>query len=200
MQNQRAALLQRVLVAEDDDPLRDRMVSLMLELGAPECRGCASVAACVELLHAYRPTLLILDYQLMDGTAIHALGHATELDVWPCIVVVSGAAGASAAFEMALLGARAYVDKPISPAKLRNAIDELAQPAKMVELVARHAVGEVSVHEMQERVRETMLAEALGRAQGNRRAAARLLRVSRQLIQHMLRARAERGSSSSSAP
>jgi transcriptional regulator with PAS, ATPase and Fis domain len=48
-------------------------------------------------------------------------------------------------------------------------------------------VGQRQIHEVQDEVRETMLREALGRARGSRRAAAKLLRVSRQLVQHMLR-------------
>jgi two-component system, response regulator RegA len=50
-------------------------------------------------------------------------------------------------------------------------------------------VGRVPLHELEAEVRHAMLGEAIARAEGSRRGAARLLSVSRQLMQHMLRGR-----------
>ncbi len=52
----------------------------------------------------------------------------------------------------------------------------------------RAAVGRIQIRELEIAVRRTMVLEALRRSNGNRRAAARLLGVSRQHLQHMLRA------------
>jgi DNA-binding NtrC family response regulator len=186
------ALLERVLVAEDDAGLREHLLRLVRDLGARECHGCESVAACVRLLRDVRPTLLILDLELTDGAATAALREGAKLDTWPCTLVVSGTASPRAAFELAMLGARGYLDKPASPAELRQALSELASPPPGLEAAVRSAVGAVPFHDMQARMRDTMLAEALARSQGNRSAAARMLRVSRQVIQHLLRARDER--------
>lgn len=57
----------------------------------------------------------------------------------------------------------------------------------------RTAVGQIGVRDLEGLVRSTMVAEAIGRTGGNRRAAARLLGVSRQHLQHMLRALAPEG-------
>ena len=55
----------------------------------------------------------------------------------------------------------------------------------------RGVVGERSLHEVEREVRATMVNEALTRAGGSRREAARLLKVSRQLLQHILRQASE---------
>lgn len=57
------------------------------------------------------------------------------------------------------------------------------------ELIAaiRGAVGSVGMRDLEIAVRREMVREALGRSGGNRRAAARMLGVSRQHLQHMLR-------------
>jgi hypothetical protein len=45
----------------------------------------------------------------------------------------------------------------------------------------------MAIHDVEELARGTMVREALARSQGSRTGAARLLRVSRQLLQHILR-------------
>jgi DNA-binding NtrC family response regulator len=54
--------------------------------------------------------------------------------------------------------------------------------------MVREGVGQMGVREAELVVRRTMVAEALARSGGNRRAAARMLGVSRQHLQHILRA------------
>jgi transcriptional regulator with PAS, ATPase and Fis domain len=51
------------------------------------------------------------------------------------------------------------------------------------------AVRQRSLHDALHEVRTTMIDEALARANGSRRGAAQLLRVSRQLLQYMVRNR-----------
>ena len=62
----------------------------------------------------------------------------------------------------------------------------LAEPPDLTPYV-RASVGIVPLQHIEEHVRHTMLQEALARSGGNRRGAARMLKVSRQLLQHMLR-------------
>jgi DNA-binding NtrC family response regulator len=56
-----------------------------------------------------------------------------------------------------------------------------------LENLLRSSVGRVGVRELMAAARRVMVAEALARTGGNRRAAARLLGVSRQTLQHMVR-------------
>jgi transcriptional regulator with PAS, ATPase and Fis domain len=51
----------------------------------------------------------------------------------------------------------------------------------------KSAVGLVPIKSVEQTVRSTMVSEALARGGGSRRAAARVLSISRQLLQHILR-------------
>lgn len=53
--------------------------------------------------------------------------------------------------------------------------------------VLRQTVGHKPLSDVQTEVRAVMLDEALARSQGSRRGAARRLRMSRQLLQYLLR-------------
>ena len=176
----------RVLIVEDGKELR-RTLERALRARFADVRSAATVAAAVELLASFRPELLLLDVDLPDGTAMDVMRAAMRGDAVPVAVAMSGRAEPVQSFELAQLGVRAYLQKPLDLASLDETLTEaIARPADLAPHV-RAVVGHRQIHEVQEEVRETMLREALGRAQGSRRAAARLLRVSRQLIQHMLR-------------
>jgi DNA-binding NtrC family response regulator len=176
----------RVLIVEDGKELR-RTLERALRARYADVRSAETVAAAVELLASFRPELLLVDVDLPDGTAIDVMRAAIRGDAVPVAVAMSGRAEPAQSFELAQLGVRAYLQKPLDLASLDRTLTEaIERPADLAPHV-RAVVGRRQIHEVQEEVRETMLREALGRAQGSRRAAARLLRVSRQLIQHMLR-------------
>jgi DNA-binding NtrC family response regulator len=80
-----------------------------------------------------------------------------------------------------------FVPKPLDLDTLDRAVDQaLSQPPDIVPIV-RAVVGHAPVHEVEGIVRRTMIEEALGRTRGSKTAAARILSVSRQLLQHMVR-------------
>ena len=82
---------------------------------------------------------------------------------------------------------RSFLPKPLNLAKLDAALDDAIAHAPDLRAQVRAAVGQRPIHELEEEIRLTMLNEALARAKGSRRGAAKLLDVSRQVIQHMLR-------------
>jgi DNA-binding NtrC family response regulator len=145
------------------------------------------VAEAVALLESWRPELLLLDVELPDGTAFDVMKAAMRGDSVPIALAMSGRAGPIQSFDLARLGVRTYLPKPLDLAVLERALDEAISQPPDLEPYVRSSVGQRAIHEVQEEVRDTMLREALGRARGSRRAAAKLLRVSRQLVQHMLR-------------
>jgi DNA-binding NtrC family response regulator len=178
--------IQRVLVVEDGRELR-RTLERALADRFPEVRSAASVAEAVALLESFRPELVLLDVELPDGSAIDVMRAAMRGDSVPVAVAMSGRAEPAQSFELAQLGVRTYLQKPLDLALLDRALDEAIANPPDLEPHVRSVVGQRQIHEVQDEVRETMLREALGRARGSRRAAAKLLRVSRQLVQHMLR-------------
>ena len=109
----------------------------------------------------------------------------------PAFVAMSGVANAGQAFSLAQLGVRSYLTKPITLEEVERALEAALATGPDMTPHVRAAVGRVALKDLERVVRETMLTEALARSEGSRRGAARLLDVSRQLLQHMLR-RSER--------
>lgn len=95
--------------------------------------------------------------------------------------------GPAEGFRLAQMGVRAFVPKPATPAAIERALAAVLGAAPDLAPLVRTLVGWLGVHEAEDRVRATMVAEALARARGNRKSAARLLAISRQLLQHILR-------------
>ncbi|MGH0033779.1 MAG: response regulator [Myxococcota bacterium] len=176
----------RVLVVEDNDSLRITVERALSER-FPEVRSAASVSEAVALLASWEPDLLVMDVELPDGSAVDVMRAAVAGDRVPLAVAMSGEAAPTQSFELAQLGVRTYLPKPFGLPALGQAIDDvIANPPDLGPLV-RAAVGQRGIHDVEEEVRATMVKEAMARSGGSRRGAARLLAVSRQLIQHMLR-------------
>jgi len=174
------------LVVEDNPALLKTLERTLAGRGY-SVRACGTVAEARRVLREWSPELLVLDVELPDGDAFDVLREASELPAAPVVIAMSGVAGPSESFRLAQLGVRSYLTKPLRLEALELAIDEaLHMPPDMTPHV-RAQVGHVPVRELERHVRRTMVAEALARAGGSRRGAARLLHVSRQLLQHMLR-------------
>ncbi|MDJ0869230.1 MAG: response regulator [Myxococcota bacterium] len=178
--------IERVLVVEDSASLR-RSLERVLAKRFAEVRGVSCVAEARSALPEWRPDLLLLDVELPDGTALDVMEALRDFDFVPLVIAMSGAASPSQSFELAKLGVRTYLPKPIELGPLEDAIRHAAENPPDLTPALRSTVGQRPIHEVEEEVRRTMLNEALGRSGGSRRAAARLLQVSRQLVQHMLR-------------
>lgn len=180
--------VERALVVEDDRDHRELVVEILGRRGWA-VKACGSSVDAIELIRGWQPDLVVLDVCLPDGDALEVLSRVTDLVPAPTVVVVSGSAGPEAGVRLGAGGVRAYVPKPLSRERLDQAIDESLTEAPDLRPHIRASVGHRSLHEVEGEVRETMIDEALGRVEGSRRGAARLLDVSRQLLQHVLRKR-----------
>lgn len=177
---------ERALVVEDQPRLQVALRSA-LEKWAGEVRVAGSVAEATAQLVEFKPQLMLLDVQLPDGSG-HAVAKAAHaLAALPTIVAVSAAASPAESFALAELGVRRYLQKPIDPAQLDATIQAAIDDAPDLRVAARAAVGRRSIHAVEAEIRAAMVEEALGQSQGSKRGAAKLLDVSRQLVQHMLR-------------
>lgn len=180
--------LDRLLIVEDNPRLRATL-ELALAGFARERRACADVADARVALAEFRPDLLLVDFELPDGTALDLLAAAAALALSPPVVAISGKVGPEAAFALGQHGVRAFVAKPLELDGLEATLAAaVARPAPLAPVV-RALVGQRSAIDVEEEVRATMLGTALARAEGSRRGAAKLLRISRQLLQHRLRSR-----------
>jgi len=105
----------------------------------------------------------------------------------PLIVVSSGEASAQEAFTLAQLGVVQFVSKPFSLDELMAAIDLVHTARVELAPIVRAYVGKADLRMVQDDVRRAMVQQALALSNGNRSAAAKLLRVTRQAIQKFLR-------------
>ena len=178
--------VRRLLVVEDDDRLRKTLANALESL-AEEVRTCETVAGGVALLTEWPPDLLLVDVALPDGTALDLLAAAQSVRPMPVIVAMSGAASPTQSFELGQHGVRFFLQKPLELGEVERILGEALATAPDLRPRLRSTVGHRGLQEVEAEVREVMVDEALARSKDSRRSAARLLKISRQLLQHILR-------------
>jgi DNA-binding NtrC family response regulator len=178
--------LLRALVVEDDASLCRTLVHALAPW-ASEVRVATTLVEARWQFEEFRPELVVLDFKLPDGTATDVLANVHSVAPLPAIVALSAFADPGDAFALAEVGVRAYLQKPVRLGELNDAIKKALTEPPPLSLSARQAVGHVSLKEAEEALRRTMVKEALERVGGNRRGAARMLGISRELLQHVLR-------------
>ncbi len=180
------SLIGGFLVVEDDPRLCATLVEA-LGRKARDVRAAHSVRACRQILESFTPDFVILDVALPDGSAFSVIDSIQEIQPMPVIIAMSGHAGPDESFRLAQLGVRFYLSKPLRLQDLDRAIDEARIQTPKIGPQLKASVGRVPMKQVEEQVRKTMVEEALARAGGSRRGAARLLSVSRQFLQHFLK-------------
>ena len=187
----------RVLIVEDNVPLRTAIAALLRDSGA-EVLEAGTERDAIALLNP-PPDLIICDVYLPDGSALKILETALHLSPEPVKIAVSGHASAEEAFQLAKLGVLAYLAKPFSLAELSGTIERVLEAPPDIDTMLRASVGQVPMRELQQRVRKVMVGQALALTRGSRSGAARLLDVSRQAIQQITRGNRERAAAANSA-
>jgi DNA-binding NtrC family response regulator len=177
--------LQRVLIVEDNDALLSAIARHVTGWGvdALQARTCAEAKEMLVRL----PDLLISDIRLPDGSGFEVLEEASKTRPKPLLVAMSGEASTEEAFRLGQIGVRAYLQKPLSLEDLTEAVKLALAQAPDFEGLISDCVGHVPMRELQGQLRTVMLDQALALAGGNRSIAARLLDVSRQAVQQILR-------------
>jgi two-component system, response regulator RegA len=176
---------ERVLIVEDHKPLRQAIARAGRGWGA-EVLEAGTVREGQELL-ARMPDVVIVDVALPDGQALPIVEEAVRMRPAAAVVAMSGQASAEEAFQLARSGARRYLRKPISLEELTRSVEEaLADRPNLDAFVAAH-VGNTPLREVQGEVRRVMIEQALAKAHNSRSGAARLLDLTRQAVQQIVR-------------
>lgn len=178
----------RILLVDDDPALQKSLTRALGALGA-EIRVCATVAGAIAALEDFQPELLLLDVALPDGTGLEVLEAIERATPRPVVIGMSGTADPAQTFDLARLGARVYLPKPIDPDALDDALARALEEPPSLGPALKDQVGRRDLHDVEEEVRRTLVDEALARNEGSKRGAARDLGISRQLLQHILRKR-----------
>ncbi len=175
----------RVLIVEDHKPLRQALARAVRGWGAEVVEAGTIHEASVAL--ALQPALVIVDVALPDGNVRPIVEQAARMRPSPAVIVMSGQASAEEAFELARMGARRYLPKPISLEDLTRTVEEaLGDRPDLGPFVAAH-VGNTPMRQVLDEVRSVMVDEALAREHGSRSGAARMLGVTRQAVQQAVR-------------
>lgn len=178
--------VQRVLVVEDSIALLRSLHDTLAETYS-EVRTCRSVCDAEIVVADWWPDLVLLDVVLPDGDAHEVIKLLERRHPAPAVIAMSGSAEPAQSFELATRGVRAYLEKPLRLDRLQAVILQALEAAPDLRPVLRQSVGHRPLADVQTEVRATMLDEALARSRGSRRGAARLLSMSRQLLQYLLR-------------
>ena len=176
---------ERVLIVEDHKPLRTAIARAARGWGS-EVLEAGTVREGQTLL-AELPEVVIVDVALPDGQALPIVEEAVQMRPAAAVVAMSGQASAEEAFQLARAGARRYLAKPISLEDLTRSVEAaLADRPKLDPFVAAH-VGNTPLREVQGEVRRVMIEQALAKARNSRSGAARLLDLTRQAVQQIVR-------------
>jgi DNA-binding NtrC family response regulator len=175
-------------VVEDSESLA-RALEEALRPHAGHITLAATLAEARRVLREQPPDAVILDVSLPDGTSDTLLEDLHAVEPLPHVIAISGSATAEQAFRLAAAGVRAFIPKPLDLARLEEVWTQtLSRPPDLVHAL-RASAGQVPLHQLESVVRDTLVDEALAKSRGSVRGAARLLRISRQLLQHILNAR-----------
>jgi DNA-binding NtrC family response regulator len=175
----------RVLIVEDYKPLRVAIARAARTWGA-EVLEAGTVREGRALL-ARLPDVVIADVALPDGQVQPIVEDAARMRPMPAVVAMSGQASAEEAFQLARSGARRYLPKPISLEDLTRSVEEALSDRPNLEPFVGAHVGNTSLRELQSEVRRVMIEQALAMANNSRSGAARLLEMTRQAVQQIVR-------------
>ncbi len=173
------------LVVEDDPDIRTGIATFLRSQGLRV--GTATTAADAIAQLSGRPDVILLDIRLPDSSAFEVLEAA--LQVWPAPlrIALSGAATPEETFRLSRYGVRRFLQKPVSLAQIWEAIQSANAETPDLQPAIQDAIGHLSLREITNEVREVAIRQAVSIARGNRSRAARILQVTRQAVQQMMR-------------
>lgn len=103
----------RVLVVEDDEPLRQWLVE-SLDFASLPALGVGSVAQALEALDTYAPAVALVDKNLPDGNGLEVIRIGVATAPGTEFVIITGEPSLDSAIEAINLGAFGYLPKPFS--------------------------------------------------------------------------------------
>ncbi len=177
------------LVVEPNESVR-RAVYAALESLSIRASGADSARQGLQSL-ALGFDLILINADMPEG-ALELVDAAFTMRQSPIVFVTGNAPDPQCVFELAKAGAHAYLVPPVSAAMVQASVRAFSVSSHLMKLV-RPLVGHLGMKEIQTRVRQALLLDALARSNGSRRSAAQLLGVTRPAIQKWLRSLSENG-------
>lgn len=117
-----------LLVVDDDQPFRERLVRAMRDRGF-EAQGVADHASALEAALQETPELALVDLRLPGQSGMAVVRDLKQLDPSTIVVVLTGYGSIATAVESMKLGAASYLTKPADADQIVAAFDGV-QPAE----------------------------------------------------------------------
>lgn len=114
----------RILLVDDEAPLRDMVSSMLAQEGYTQVRTAGNVAEALGVVAAWKPELAILDVMLPDGDGFSLLQRLREMTDVPALFLTARGEDEDK-FRGFGLGADDYVVKPFLPRELMFRISAL---------------------------------------------------------------------------
>jgi two-component system response regulator RegA len=111
-----------VLVVDDDDRLRERLVRAFADRGH-EARGARGVADGRALAMSESPEWAVVDLRMPDGSGLDLVRELLAIDPATRIVVLTGYGAIATALEAVRAGAVDYLTKPADADQILHALD-----------------------------------------------------------------------------
>ena len=169
-----------ILVIDDDDALRERLVAAFAARGF-EARGAPDGGEAVRLAREESPELAVVDLRMHGASGLEVLRDLLEIDPATRIVVLTGYGSIATALEAVRLGAVHYVTKP---ADVDDLLDAFARGESAAGTVPPapidHSVPSLARTEWEH------IHRVLSDCGGNVSRAARLLGIHRRSLQRKL--------------
>jgi two-component system nitrogen regulation response regulator NtrX len=115
-----------ILVIDDDGGIRKLCTEFLASRGY-RAVGASSVGEALRVFGQVRPSAVLLDLKLPDGTGIDVLRELQRQAPGTPVVVISGAGGVHEAVEAMRVGATDYLEKPVSRERLLGVVDRILQ-------------------------------------------------------------------------
>lgn len=163
-----------VLVVDDDDVFRSRLVRALSERGF-DAQGAASHELAMQIARTESPEYAVVDLRLPAKSGIDTVRDLKQLDPATTIVLLTGYGSIASAVEAVRLGAVQYLSKPVDVDQVIAAFDGAAPTTD-------DAAGVPSLA----RVEWEHINRVLTDCGGNISQAARLLGVHRRSLQRKL--------------
>jgi DNA-binding NtrC family response regulator len=184
LQGKESAVTERVLVVAAERGVGTTLVSLLTELGVPTITLALSAEHASSLLRE-GVDVAFLFADMRERSALDIVDDALSVCPVPRLVVVSDGTHPDL-FTLARAGAQEHLFWPASPEHVLSCLEPRA-PTSVLQEGACYLVGRIGIRKAQSALRRLMLQQALDASNGSRRAAARILGVTRAAVQHMLK-------------
>lgn len=119
-----------LLIVEDDQPLRDRLVRAMRARGL-DAFGAIDHASAIRTASRENPELALVDLRLPDESGLAVVRDLKAIDPATVVVVLTGYGSIATAVEAVKLGAAAYLTKPADTDQIIAAFAGTQPPAEV---------------------------------------------------------------------